>query len=183
MTKVKEFNNLIGQRIKELIPLQTVWVTVESVDWEAKTMTAKSLSEEPPYYNVLLGLFSEYKKPAIGSRCLISQIENKSAAYFLVYANELEEYLITDKTGFKLHLKEGVLQLNGDSFSGIVKAQELKQQLDKNTALLQKIQQVFMNWVAVPQDGGNALKALSAQFINMQTADLSNIENEKIKHG
>ena len=183
MTKIKDFNKLLGARIKELIPVQTVWVLAESIDWEAKMMTAKSEKDDLLFYNILLGLASEYKKPAKGARCLISQIENQAAAYILVYAEEVEEHLITDKTGFKIHLKEGVLQLNGDAFSGLVKAPELKEQLDKNTEVLKIIQNVFASWVVTPQDGGAGLKALSTQFTSLPVANLSNIENENIKHG
>lgn len=182
MEGAKEFNELLSQRIKELIPTQTVWVTVKEVDWDEKTMTAVGVTDNLEYYDVLLGLQSEFKKPVVGSRCLIGIIENKDNS-FLLYATEIEEHLITDKTGFKIHLKNGELQLNGDSFSGLVKAPELKEQLDKNTLILEKIQDVFNDWVPIPNDGGAALKSLVTQFTTLERADLSNIENEKIKHG
>lgn len=75
------------------------------------------------------------------------------------------------------------IQLNGDSFGGVVKAPELKAQVDKNTAILEKIQQVFNSWTTVAQDGGAALKTASSLFTSLPRADLSNIENEKVKHG
>lgn len=182
MEGAKEFNELLSQRIKELIPTQVVWVTVKEVDWQEKTMTAVGVTDNLEYYDVLLGLLSEFKKPVVGSRCLIGIIENKDNS-FLMYAAEIEEHLITDKTGFKIHLNNGELQLNGDSFSGIVKAPELKEQLDKNTLILEKIQEVFSSWVPSPNDGGAALKGLVSEFTNLERADLSNIENKKIKHG
>lgn len=178
-----EFNKLIGQRIKELLPVQTVWAVCKSVDWESKTMTATGQSDSLDYEDVSLGVGWQYLKPKVKTICLLGIEENNPANAFLIDAFEIEEMELKDATGFKLHLKAGKLTINGDAYSGLVKAPELKQQLDKNTAILQMIQEVFTNWVAVPNDGGAALKTLAAQFTSLVRADLSNIENENIKHG
>lgn len=183
MEGAEEFNQLLSQRIKELIPTQTIWVTAKEIDWEEKTMVAVGVTDSLEYYDILLGLESEYKKPSVNSTCLIGVIENNLTNTFLIYASAIEEHLIIDKTGFKVHLNNGFLTINGDQFSGIVKAPELKEQLDKNTLILEKIQSVFNSWTTVPNDGGAALKALVSQFTNLDRADLSNIENNKIKHG
>jgi hypothetical protein len=45
------------------------------------------------------------------------------------------------------------------------------------------IQQVFNSWTPIPEDGGGALKSLVNQFTSLQRADLSDIENQVIKHG
>lgn len=180
---INEFNKLLSRRIKELIPNQMVWAIVKSVDWEKKTMVATGVVDDLDYHDILLGLPSEYKKPVVGSKCLIGMIENNQVNAVLIYADEIEAVLITDKTGFKIYLNNGQLELNGNSFSGIVKAPELKNQLDKNTFILEKIQNVFRQWTPIPEDGGAALKSLVNEFINLDRADLSGIENDKIKHG
>lgn len=183
MGGVGEFNKLLAQRIKELIPMQTHWAEVKSVDWDKRTMTAIGTVDQLEFYGVLLGMGAEARKPAIGSRCLIGTIQNQSAGAYLIWAHEIEEYELKDKTGFKVSLKNGEMTINGDGFGGLVNAQELKTQLDKNTAILNQIQQTFSSWVPVAEDGGAALKSLSGSFTGMPTADLSNIENPKIKHG
>jgi len=80
-------------------------------------------------------------------------------------------------------ITSGEIWLNGNSLGGLIKIEELKTQIDKNTKILEKIQTAFNQWVTVPNDGGAALKTLSANFVSLQTADLSNIENQKVKHG
>jgi hypothetical protein len=49
--------------------------------------------------------------------------------------------------------------------------------------IIEKIQEVFTNWVPVPNDGAASLKSLVNAFVLLERTDLSNIENAKIKHG
>lgn len=177
-----EFARLLKEKAKSQVPVQTEWVTVTAVDWEAKSMTATGNENDLEYFDIDLGLGSVCKRPVIGTTALVGTIHNGSACY-MIDCEEFTEILITDKTGFKILLKDGLLTLNGDSLGGIVKADELKAQVDKNTLILQKMQEVFDTWAPVSQDGGAALKAMVTQFTNLQRADLSNIKNDKIKHG
>lgn len=85
-----EFNRLLGQRIRELIPIQTSWANVKSVDWEKKTMTATGLIDNLDNFDVLLGIGSQARKPKVGTKCLIGIIANSPNA-FLIEADELEE--------------------------------------------------------------------------------------------
>lgn len=182
MTEIEK----LTRNLKSISPKQkqqTLWVKCKSVDWDNKTMNVEGIEDELEIFDVLLGLEYYFLKPVINTICLIGIIENEETQCFLISANSVELIEISDKTGFKIILNNGNLTINGDSFSGIVKAPELKTQVDKNTALLEKMKTVFSQWTVVPQDGGQALKTLSAQFTSMETADLSNIENKKIKHG
>lgn len=94
MSKVDDFNILIGQRMTEKIPVQTVYATCMEVDWQNKTMTAIGLVDELPYYQVSLGLGSIYKKPKQGAVCLIGVIGNNTAATFLITTDQLEELIV-----------------------------------------------------------------------------------------
>jgi len=183
MTKISEFNRLLGQRIKEMIPVQTFWVVCKSVDWENKTMTAIGQTDDLEYEEVSLGNGSIFRKPVVDTICLLGITENNGAIVFLIDADEVEEYLIVEKTGFKVCLNASGLTLNGENLGGIVKADELKAQVDKNTKILERIQQAFQNWTPVAQDGGAALKGQAGLFVNLERADLSNIKNDTIKHG
>ncbi|GIZ09979.1 hypothetical protein [Flavobacterium sp. UMI-01] len=93
MSQVAEFNRLISQKMKELIPIQTAWATVKDVDWEKKTMTATGLADDLDYPGVLLGLGTEFRKPKSGTKCLIGIVSN-SANSFLITADEVEETII-----------------------------------------------------------------------------------------
>lgn len=182
MEKLAEFKKLLQQKAKEQVPIQTEWVKVKSVDWDEKTMVAVGELNGLDYDEVLLGLGSHYRKPVVGSLATIGIIGN-SAACFMIDCEEVEQIEITDKSGFKWVLNNGQLTINGDGFGGIVKAPELKTQVDKNTAILEAIQNAFSSWTPIPKDGGAALKSQVASIPSMQRADLGGIENGKIKHG
>jgi hypothetical protein len=94
MSELAEFNRLISQRIRELIPVQTVWATAKSIDWDKKTMIATGLTDDLDYEDVLLGLGGEYKKPKQGAKCLIGIVGN-SANSFLITADEIDEINFT----------------------------------------------------------------------------------------
>jgi hypothetical protein len=182
-SEIQEFGHLLSKTFDAKTKVQTHWVIVKSVDWDAKTMVATGVKDDLDFYDVILGLGSINLKPKVDSLCLIGIILNKEASVFLINAQEIETYELIDSTGFKLELNDGLMTINGTGFSGLVKAPELKTQIDKNTQLLEKIKQVFSQWVPIPGDGGSALKGLSSSFTSLETADLNNIENTTVKHG
>lgn len=177
-----EFRKLLTEKMKAKVPIQTEWVTVKEVDWEEKTMMAIGENNALEYFDVLLGLGAVNTKPKIGSLALVGAIHNGEAC-FMISCEEMEGFELTDQSGFKVSLNDGLLLINGEEFGGIVNAKELKKQVDKNTLILENIQNVFSSWTPVPNDGGASLKGLVTSFVSLQRADLANIENTTIKHG
>ena len=80
---------------------------------------------------------------------------------------------------------EGNIELNGSDFGGLIKIEELKMQLQKNTAILNGILGTLKVPVAEPGNGAPSVfqAALITAIGAMQTGDFSNIENKKVKHG
>lgn len=103
--EVKAFNGLLSKKIKELTPVQTVWVRVDEVNWEEKTMTATGITDDLPFYDVLLGVGNEYHKPKKGTKALIGLIDNTPNNSFLITADEVEEVNIKTGNSF-LTIKE-----------------------------------------------------------------------------
>src|SRR5690606_14983743 len=113
MSEVNEFNELLSKRIKELTPVKTTWVKVKEVNWSEKTMTATGTSDDLDFFNVLLGLDSEYRKPKVGSKALIGLIGNAENDTFLIFAEEVEEINIVSG-GSSLTIKnEGIVIKQG----------------------------------------------------------------------
>lgn len=77
------------------------------------------------------------------------------------------------------------LSLNGDSYSGLVKADELKTQLDTMTVRIDGIINAIKNSPVTPQDGGAAFKAAMVTALSalVNKEDFSKIKNEKVVHG
>jgi hypothetical protein len=180
---ITKLGKVFNDRTQALINVQTHWAIVKEVDWQNKTMTATGLVDDCDFFDVNLGIGAIHTKPVEGSKCLIGIINNNIADAFLIEAERIEQIELVDKSGFKVVLNNGKMSFNGESFGGIVNAKELKTQIDKNTEVLKALQNIFTSWVPVASDGGAALKTASTAFVNLQTADLSGIENNKIKHG
>lgn len=76
------------------------------------------------------------------------------------------------------------IRLNGDQHGGIIIADKLKDEIDKNSQFLDQLKQILDSWTPVAQDGGAALKAAwMAISSSCQTADLTDITNDIVKHG
>ncbi|KAB8153426.1 hypothetical protein EZY14_009340 [Kordia sp. TARA_039_SRF] len=91
MKQIAEFKRLLHDKMNSKVPKSVVWGVVEKVDWDNKTMDVKSIVDELPYEDVILGLNSIYRKPKIGSKCLIGIIGGNQAVTYLIEAEEIEE--------------------------------------------------------------------------------------------
>lgn len=95
--EIQKFKRHLKRQAKQQVPdlIQTSWARVKSVDWETKRMVATGVVDDLDFHEVLLGLGHTYKKPKVGSLCLLGIIENFSAATHLIHASEVEEVSIT----------------------------------------------------------------------------------------
>ena len=183
---------IIIRLIKSNVPIQSVWVLVSSIDWDAKTMDCKGISDDLAYYDVLLGIGSEYKKPKKDTKCLIGIIDNKEAAPFLIIAEEIEEYLLEDSKGFKIHLKDGKLTLNGDGFGSLIKIEDLVSKINRLESKLDgfitkynthtHITTATSVTIPAPVVGVISPTVSTETPLGTQTT-VAELENDKIKHG
>lgn len=104
MEKIAEFKKLLSDKAKSKVPIQVEWGKVVKVDWNAKTADVEI--DELIYYDVLLGLGNQYRKPKLNTRCLIGSIENKEASY-LIDAEEIEEVVTLTGDAELVQKKEG----------------------------------------------------------------------------
>ncbi len=126
--------------------------------------------------------------PKKESSVLVAFIDCSDVDGFIIQCSEIESIglkisdtkITADKD--KICLSSDEMLFNSDKNGGLIKIEELKTQIDKNSDLLKAIQNAFTGQTPAPNDGGGLLKTASSSFSSMQTADLSNIENEKIKH-
>lgn len=127
-----------------------------------------------------------YLFPAVGSQILIAPIEEDENRYHVVAISEVESLSLNiDKTTLKVDLNG--IEINGSNFGGIVKAPELKTQLDKMTARIDGIINAINNGIpaAGASDGGSGLhasiKGSLASIVDNE--GFGEIENETVKHG
>lgn len=89
--ELDQLKQTLSELMKKLVPVQTVWVEVQDVDWEERTMTAVGIEDDLEYFDVLLGLESMDIKPKVGSNCIIGIVDNNDTTPFLIMAHEVEE--------------------------------------------------------------------------------------------
>lgn len=159
---------------KEPPLVQLRWATCTSVDWESKTMEAKGVSDELPYYDVMLGFGFMDVKPKVGTMCIIGVLEGQSAYTFLLNASEVEEVQINSE---KTIVNEGK---NG----GLVNIEALTDRLNAYEKKFNDLIKAISNWVPTPNDGGAGLKTILTTWVGtkLQETKTEDIEDNKVTH-
>jgi hypothetical protein len=139
--ETSEFVRLLGKSRKEAAIVQTAYAICKSVDWTAKTMVATGQTDSLDYFDVKLGNGFEYKKPKVGSLCLIGVIENKPASTFLIDASEVEGYYVKANTSEVEVENEGITIKRGN--------QDLKSVLNDMIDEINKIKVIYGNSIDV----------------------------------
>ncbi|MHB9003522.1 MAG: hypothetical protein ACYC6C_05600 [Coriobacteriia bacterium] len=83
-----------------------------------------------------------------------------------------------------LLIKDGEIKMNGGENNGLVKITELIQKLNNLENDINTLKSAFSTWIVVPNDGGAALKAVSATWSTstIVTTQQSDLEDTKVKH-
>jgi len=99
--------------------------------------------------------------------------------------NEGDAALYADKGGWIITRENGTVELFGKDSGGIVKAEELKTQLDKLSARVDGIINALNSSPIIPLDGGASFKSgictALATLVNKE--NFSNLKSEKVFHG
>lgn len=159
----------IREMVKDMVPVQTFYATVKSVDWDAKTMTVEIDGLEMT--DVLLsidGSEMDVKKPKVGSNALIGIIDNEEQALFMIWCAAYEEW-----------------HLNGDAYGGLIKIEKLIERMNKieskHDSLCSQLE-----LLPVPVSGAVSGPPVPGSYTSVKITDQTlrkDLENEKIKHG
>ncbi|WP_052594170.1 hypothetical protein [Aureispira sp. CCB-QB1] len=162
---------------------------VIEIDKENKVCDVLPLDSQAPFQDVrLLPLsgsggfgFTLYPKKDTN----VTILKKTDTEAFLISCQEIESMELFVGDQFKLEVKNnGDCIFNDGSNGGLIIVDKLQQQVAKNSQLLQKIMTVFSTPVNEAGNGAPSVfqQALNAATQGSQTADLSNITNDKIKH-
>lgn len=103
------------QLLKKPRPIRTtIWARAKEVDWDTKTMTATSVTDELPYFEVPLGIGTLYRRPKVGSKVLLGILEGSQAAAVLLDAEDVEELVYTSGESVFTIKKEGYIIKQGN---------------------------------------------------------------------
>jgi hypothetical protein len=120
--------------------------------------------------------------PAEGSNVVVAILENLVTEAIVIRCSEVA------KIGLKIGAitlvidKDGIV-MNGGSFGGLIKIEELKTQLDKVTDRIDAVINAIKTGTVTPGDGGAAYKlSMTTQLSALSKEDFGKIEDTKIKH-
>ena len=99
--------------------------------------------------------------------------------------NENDVALYTASGGWIICREDGTVELFGKDLGGIVKVEELKNQLATLTARVDGIMNALKNSPTAPNDGGSTYKGAIVGALNSLTdkEDFSSIASDKVFHG
>lgn len=169
----KALKDLIGDQSQNLIP-----VTVKSVETDNYTCTVEFEGIELSDVRLTAVVDSDSKSviaPAVNSDVLIAFVGSSETDAVIVAYSKIEEITINANQ----------ITINNGDNGGLIKIEELKTQISKNNQILQSIMSIISG-APIPESGNGAPSAfqsvLSAVIAGKSVANLSNIENTKIKH-
>ena len=180
--------------------------TVDAVDKDPRTVDCTPLDEGAPLLGVNLqanqgSKFGIVAFPRVGSYVVVGFVADGSAGVVLltddvesveVVISESTARIEADEEGVHVRMGddtsaeltgEGVI-LNGGSFGGMVKAEQLAQRINAIEKDINTLKNVFSAWVTTPYDGGAALKLAAAAWAGslLTLTQRSDYENGKVKH-
>ncbi|MRG45497.1 hypothetical protein GFS24_10245 [Chitinophaga sp. SYP-B3965] len=137
-SNIRQFGDLLNNLSKGHVKVQTCWAKVKSIDWDKRTMVVTGVTDDLEYYDTSLGLGSYYRKPVVGSLCLIGLINNQDAASFLIDAEQIEEGVFLSDDTSLIFRKDGfVIKSGGESFKAVLN--DLHEQIGKLADEVSKI--------------------------------------------
>lgn len=176
--------------IRSAIPKSIIGI-VNAIDEDNSTIDVKPVDGSAMCYSVRLKAVIDTDDVSIivipeeGSTVICAPVEHNDKILIVSSYSKVKKVSIKNSNGGRLTIEEnGKINLNGDSFSGLVKADELKTQLDKTNQVVNALVESLLGFVPVAGDGGAALKAYAGvQLAGKVTGDYSNIKNTDVNHG
>ncbi len=165
-------SEILKKTAREAVQLTIVRCVVTAVDNDSQTCDVEPLNGDAPILGVKLKAREDSEPdgivvfPTVGSDVVVGFSEGNDVDAFVLVFSDFDQMVI-----------------DGGENEGIVKLPVLRDEIAKINNFLIQIKQGFTSWVPVPNDGGAALKGIMTSALgNVQTADLSQAGNDKIKH-
>lgn len=132
---------------------------------------------------VVAGVLNKSQGAKSGERILFARDENGKIVAKIKMLNSGNIEIEADGD-CKVKAK-GNIEINGSDYGGLIKIEELKTQLQKNTVILQGLLGTLKTPITEPGNGSpSAFQATLITAIGaLQAGNFSNIENKKVVHG
>lgn len=171
------------------LPACGIICTVDVVDAKTRTIDCTPLDESAPLLGVNLNAGQESAVgitlfPRVGSYVLVGLLSEGNAGAVLLTDDVERIEVVIGQGGMQLVIDEQGVVLNGGKLGGAVKVETLTERLNTIERDLNQLRQQLSAWTPIPQDGGAALKAATANWTAHPLAltERTMLENPKLKH-
>lgn len=120
--------------------------------------------------------------PKVGSTAVIAYVNGDPSTPYIVACTEIDRVAI--KIGeATIDVSEDTITFNGGENDGLVIVGKLTERLNKIERDINSLKTAIASWVAVPSDGGAALKTATSAWVSQRLVESKNAdyENDKIK--
>jgi hypothetical protein len=126
-----------------------------------------------------------YAIPRNGSRVRLVMLDGQDNAWAVTDVETIESWVLHLDGGATIEAKpNGAVAINGDQYGGLVKVEELRQELAKVNTFLTTLRQAIASAPVVGGDGGASMKAyIASQLGGLQIPTYNTIESTRTKHG
>jgi len=133
----EKVNRALREFVKNRLRVQAFVGIVKTVNSQLFTCSIEPVNGGPTYNGVRLKPVIDRDDhgitciPIVGSHVLFGILNNDDKIPYIIQFTRVESYFIKTANGATLLLKkDGTIELNGDSFGGLVKVQELTDRLN-----------------------------------------------------
>ncbi|MDP2723210.1 MAG: hypothetical protein Q8O72_10665 [Bacteroidales bacterium] len=174
MTIDEKIRESLQSFINSMVPLLIQPAKVTAVDMTKQTCDVSFLDPDLAPHNAVhltAGISSDFG--------FVPEPELNSVVY-VAFVNNDEQWAFV-----ALFTKLASLKLRGDQHGGLVKVADNVDRLNKIEQDLNNLKTAFKSWVTSPNDGGAALKAITATWFgsSLELTKQSHIENKEVQHG
>lgn len=126
-----------------------------------------------------------YAVPRQGSTVAVAMLQGNANVWAVLQVQDIERWVVRVNGGGRVEvLPNGMVELNGAQYGGLVRVNELRLELQKVTTWLSSIRQAIAAAPVSGGDGGATFKAaVSAVLGPLPLPEYGNIESQRVKHG
>ena len=126
-----------------------------------------------------------YAVPRVNSTVTVAMLQGNANVWAVLQVQDIERWVVRVNGNARVEvLPNGVVELNGAEYGGLVRVNELRAELQKVTTWLTVLRNAVASAPVVGGDGGAAFKvAVSAALGPLPLPEYSGIESLRTKHG
>lgn len=172
MSRIADYIKRLAE--SEEVGIEAFLGTVTSVDEDARTCNVQPLMDDAEFIDVWLQGSDESTEGVL----IVPKVDSEVVC---IAIDDFQAVVINTTSIEKVLIESPLVQFNDGSNGGLINISDLQTEIEKLNSSLNSLKTIIDSMIPVPADGGAALKTALSTWV-VETADLSNITDDKITH-